>query len=58
MIAVIFEVLPRPERRQDYLDIASDLAPGLAKDRWVRFDRAVRVSDNAGEDLVVVVLAG
>ncbi len=31
MIAVIFEVLPRPERRQDYLDIAANLAPVLRK---------------------------
>ena len=29
MIAVIFEVLPREGRRQDYLDIAGDLRPLL-----------------------------
>ena len=31
MIAVIFEVSPRPERRQDYLGTAADLAPLLAR---------------------------
>lgn len=29
MIAVIFEVLPHPERKQDYLDIAASLRPTL-----------------------------
>jgi hypothetical protein len=29
MIAVIFEVEPRPGRRQDYLDIAGELKPLL-----------------------------
>ncbi len=29
MIAVIFEVLPDASSRQDYLDIAASLAPGL-----------------------------
>jgi heme-degrading monooxygenase HmoA len=29
MIAVIFEVLPRPGRREDYLSIAADLRPLL-----------------------------
>lgn len=29
MIAVIFEVTPKPERKQDYLDIAASLRPLL-----------------------------
>lgn len=29
MIAVIFEVWPKPERRQDYFDLAADLKPIL-----------------------------
>ena len=29
MIAVIFEVLPKPELRRDYLEIAADLRPLL-----------------------------
>lgn len=29
MIAVIFEVEPHPDRRQDYLDIAAELKPRL-----------------------------
>jgi heme-degrading monooxygenase HmoA len=29
MIAVIFEVWPKPEHRQDYFDIAADLKPQL-----------------------------
>ena len=31
MYAVIFEVVPEPERRQDYLDIAARLRPELEK---------------------------
>jgi len=31
MYAVIFEVMPEPERRQDYLDIAAKLRPELEK---------------------------
>jgi len=27
MIAVIFEVWPKPEHRQDYFDLAADLKP-------------------------------
>lgn len=30
MIAVIFEVWPKPEHRQDYFDLAADLKPLLA----------------------------
>ena len=29
MIAVIFEVWPKPEHRQDYLDLAAELRPVL-----------------------------
>ena len=31
MIAVIFEVWPKTDRKQDYLDIAAELKPLLAK---------------------------
>ena len=31
MIAVIFEVWPKPDRKQEYLDIAADLKPLLEK---------------------------
>jgi heme-degrading monooxygenase HmoA len=30
MIAIIFEVWPRPDRRQQYLDLAADLRPLLS----------------------------
>ena len=39
MIAVIFEVWPKPEHRQEYFDLAADLKPvlqtidGFLKDR-------------------------
>jgi heme-degrading monooxygenase HmoA len=40
MIAVIFEVEPRPDRRQDYLDIAAALKPRLeAIDGFVSIER-------------------
>lgn len=40
MIAVIFEVEPRPGRRQDYLDIAAALRPRLdASDGFVSIER-------------------
>ncbi|MFQ5623106.1 MAG: antibiotic biosynthesis monooxygenase family protein [Paracoccaceae bacterium] len=31
MIAVIFEVVPDPERKQEYLDLAAELRPELEK---------------------------
>jgi len=31
MIAVIFEVWPKPDRKQEYLDIAAELKPLLEK---------------------------
>lgn len=40
MIAVIFEVLPRDGRRQDYLDIAAELRPLLDEiDGFVSIER-------------------
>jgi len=40
MIAVIFEVEPHPERRQDYLDLAAALGPKLeAIDGFVSIER-------------------
>jgi heme-degrading monooxygenase HmoA len=40
MIAVIFEVVPAPGRRQDYLDLAASLGPELEKiDGFVSIER-------------------
>ena len=40
MIAVIFEVVPAPGRRQEYLDIAASLRPELEKlDGFVSIER-------------------
>ena len=40
MIAVIFEVIPAPERRQDYLDLAASLKPELEKmDGFISIER-------------------
>ena len=40
MYAVIFEVVPEPERRQDYLDIAARLRPELENiDGFVSIER-------------------
>jgi len=40
MIAVIFEVWPKPGRRQDYLDIAASLRPLLAEiDGFISIER-------------------
>ena len=40
MIAVIFEVLPAPGRKQDYLDLATSLAPELKKlDGFISIER-------------------
>ena len=40
MIAVIFEVWPEPERKQEYLDIASELRPLLEKiDGFISIER-------------------
>ena len=40
MIAVIFEVMPAPGRKQDYLDIAASLRPELEKiDGFISVER-------------------
>ncbi len=40
MFAVIFEVLPEPERRQEYLDLAAALRPELEKlDGFISIER-------------------
>jgi heme-degrading monooxygenase HmoA len=40
MIAVIFEVWPKPERRQEYLDLAAALRPQLEKiDGFISVER-------------------
>ena len=40
MIAVIFEVWPKPERKQEYLDIAASLKPLLEKiDGFISIER-------------------
>lgn len=46
MIAVIFEVLPHPEHKQEYLDIAASLRPELEKiDGFVSIERFQSLSD-------------
>jgi len=46
MIAVIFEVWPRPGRRQDYLDIAATLRPRLAEiDGFISVERFESLSE-------------
>jgi heme-degrading monooxygenase HmoA len=46
MIAVIFEVWPKPERRQEYLDIAAGLRPHLeAIDGFVSVERFESLSE-------------
>ena len=40
MIAVIFEVIPHPEHKQEYLDIAASLRPELEKiDGFISIER-------------------
>jgi heme-degrading monooxygenase HmoA len=40
MIAVIFEVIPHPDHKQDYLDTAADLRPHLEKmDGFISVER-------------------
>lgn len=40
MIAVIFEVIPAPGRRQEYLDLAASLRPALEKmDGFISIER-------------------
>jgi heme-degrading monooxygenase HmoA len=46
MIAVIFEVWPRPERRREYLDIAAALRPHLeAIDGFISVERFESLSE-------------
>ena len=46
MIAVIFEVWPKPERRQEYLDIAAALRPKLeAIDGFISVERFESLSE-------------
>lgn len=46
MIAVIFEVFPKPESKQTYLDIASELKPLLAEiDGFISIERFVSLQD-------------
>ena len=46
MIAVIFEVMPAPGRKQDYLDIAASLRPQLEKiDSFISVERFASLSN-------------
>jgi heme-degrading monooxygenase HmoA len=46
MIAVIFEVVPAPGKRQEYLDLAAQLRPELDKlDGFVSIERFASLSD-------------
>ena len=46
MIAVIFEVIPAPGRRQEYLDLAAALRPALEKiDGFVSIERFASLSN-------------
>jgi len=46
MIAVIFEVHPDPDRKQDYLDIAAELKPELETvDGFISVERFQSLSD-------------
>jgi len=46
MIAVIFEVSPRPERKHDYLDIAAELRPHLETvDGFISIERFQSLSE-------------
>ena len=47
MIAVIFEVRPRPDRRQEYLDLAAALRPRLEKiDGFISVERFASLTDD------------
>jgi heme-degrading monooxygenase HmoA len=46
MIAIIFEVRPKPERRQEYLDIAAELRPVLETiDGFISVERFQSITD-------------
>ena len=52
MIAVIFEVIPAPGRKQEYLDLAEKLRPQLEKlDGFISIERFVRLSNRSIESL-------
>ena len=57
MIAVIFEVWPKPEPSKDYLDLAAELRPLLEKiDGFISIERFESL-DRARQDPLAVVLA-
>ncbi len=46
MIAIIFEVMPHPEKRQQYLEIAASLRPELEKiDGFISVERFQSLTD-------------
>ena len=46
MIAIIFEAIPAPERRQEYLDLAAALRPELEKqDGFISIERFASLSN-------------
>jgi len=46
MIAVIFEVIPAPGKRQDYLDLAAKLRPELERmDGFISIERFASLAD-------------
>jgi heme-degrading monooxygenase HmoA len=46
MFAVIFEVVPKPDRKQDYLDLAARLRPELEKiDGFISVERFQSLTD-------------
>lgn len=48
MIAVIFEVVPAPGRKQEYLDLAAALRPELERmDGFISIERFVSLSDDS-----------
>jgi heme-degrading monooxygenase HmoA len=48
MIAVIFEVIPAPGRKQEYLDLAAALRPKLEQqDGFISIERFVSLSNEA-----------
>ena len=56
MIAVIFEVWPQPDRKQDYLAIAAELRPLLEKiDGFISVERFESIYE-PGKMLVAIVL--
>jgi heme-degrading monooxygenase HmoA len=47
MIAIIFEVIPAPGRRQEYLDLAAQLRPELEKqDGFISVERFASLSND------------